>query len=261
MLNLFSVLLFFFTSASACDWCGQNGKASFFSSNALLNVGACGYESLATEFNGGFIAAGSSNLFREGDGCGSCFEVRCRDEKLCKKEGVKIILTDMKRSNETSFVMSKKAFISLANEKRDLDLIKLETLDVQFRRIPCEYNKNLSIRIEEMSQKPNHLAIKFLFQGGQTDIMAVELSQVGSSVWQYMSQKKGPIWTTHRAPPGPLRFRLVVTGGYDGKWVWTEEEILPSDWKIGELYDTKIQIKDIAQESCCPSFVSRAKSR
>jgi hypothetical protein len=45
-------------------------------------------------------------------------------------------------------------------------------------RTPCEYNKNLSIRVEERSRKPGHLTIKFLYQGGQTDIMAVEVAQV-----------------------------------------------------------------------------------
>lgn len=45
-------------------------------------------------------------------------------------------------------------------------------------RIPCEHNKNLSIRVEEKSQSPNYLAIKFLYQGGQTDIVAVDVAQV-----------------------------------------------------------------------------------
>ncbi|KAF3324845.1 expansin-like A2 [Carex littledalei] len=44
-------------------------------------------------------------------------------------------------------------------------------------RTPCEYNKNLSIRVEERSRKPGHLTIKFLYQGGQTDVMAVEVAQ------------------------------------------------------------------------------------
>lgn len=49
-------------------------------------------------------------------------------------------------------------------------------------RIPCEYKKqNLAVRVEEGSQKPNHLAIKFLFQGGQTDIVGVDVAQVKTS--------------------------------------------------------------------------------
>ncbi|RZR82482.1 hypothetical protein BHM03_00008906 [Ensete ventricosum] len=89
-------------------------------------------------------------------------------------------------------------------------------------RIPCEYNKNLSIRVEEKSQSPNYLAVKFLYQGGQTDIVAVDVAQL----------------------------RMVVTGGYDGKWVWAQEEVLPVDWKTGSVYELGLQITDIAREGC-----------
>lgn len=46
-------------------------------------------------------------------------------------------------------------------------------------RIPCEYNnKNLLVRVEEWSQYPNYLAIKLLNQGGQTEIVAIDIAQV-----------------------------------------------------------------------------------
>ena len=32
--------------------------------------------------------------------------------------------------------------------------------------------------MEESSKKPNYLAIKFLYQGGQTEIVAVDVAQV-----------------------------------------------------------------------------------
>jgi hypothetical protein len=46
-------------------------------------------------------------------------------------------------------------------------------------RVPCEYKgKNLSVRVEDRSRAPNELAIRFLYQGGQTDIVAVDVAQV-----------------------------------------------------------------------------------
>lgn len=57
-------------------------------------------------------------------------------------------------------------------------------------RTPCEYNKNLSIRVEERSRKPGHLTIKFLYQGGQTDIMAVEVAQVIIICYNQIPKKK-----------------------------------------------------------------------
>jgi hypothetical protein len=47
-------------------------------------------------------------------------------------------------------------------------------------RVPCEYAKdhNLSIRVEEKSRRPSNLSIRFLYQGGQTDIVAVDVATV-----------------------------------------------------------------------------------
>jgi hypothetical protein len=46
-------------------------------------------------------------------------------------------------------------------------------------RAPCQYpNRNLSIRVEERSRPPSNLAIRFLYQAGQTDIVAVDVATV-----------------------------------------------------------------------------------
>ncbi|KAI4996409.1 hypothetical protein ZWY2020_051215 [Hordeum vulgare] len=85
---------------------------------------------------------------------------------------------------------------------------------------------------------PNKLAVRFLYQGSQTDIVAVDVAKVGSSSWKFMTREHGPAWSTRQAPAGPLQFRVVVTGGYDGKWVWADREVLPRRWRAGEVYDT-----------------------
>ena len=43
--------------------------------------------------------------------------------------------------------------------------------------------------------------------------------------------------------------RMAFTSGYDGKWVWAEY-VLPVDWEVGAIYDTGVQIYDIAKEGC-----------
>ena len=43
-------------------------------------------------------------------------------------------------------------------------------------RVPCVYKgQNLTIRVEEFSKPPNYLAIKVLYQGGQTLIFGGEV--------------------------------------------------------------------------------------
>jgi hypothetical protein len=47
------------------------------------------------------------------------------------------------------------------------------------RRVPCQYpDRNLSISVETRSRPPSNLAIRFLYQGGQTDIVAVDVATV-----------------------------------------------------------------------------------
>ncbi|OVA10878.1 Expansin/pollen allergen [Macleaya cordata] len=259
MAMIFFLCLFFFliSYSSACDRCVHQSKAAYFSSPSSLSSGACGYGSLAIGFNGGHLAAGVPSLFRDGIGCGACFQIRCKKQGICSSGGTKVILTDLNHNNKTDFVLSNRAFKAMARDGMAAkDLLKLGMVDIEYKsRVPCDYkNQNLSVRVEETSQSEiqRHLAIKFLYQGGQTDIVAVDVAQVGSSNWGYMSRNNGTVWETSRVPNGPLQFRMVVTGGFDGKMIWAQKEVLPADWKAGGIYDSGVQITDIAQEGCSP---------
>lgn len=241
-----------FSSATACDRCVHQSKAAFFSKASALSSGACGYGSLALGLGGGHLAAGVPSLFKDGAGCGACFEIRCKNKTLCSSKGTTVTLTDLNHSNQTDFVLSSRAFMAMANNGMGKDILKLGIVDVEYKRVPCNYKKqNLAVRVEDSSQKPHYLAIKLLYQGGQTEIVAMDIAQVGSSNWSFMSRNFGAVWDTSRVPSGALQFRFVITAGFDGKWIWAEH-VLPADWKNGEIYDTGVQITDIAKEGCSP---------
>lgn len=248
---LFS-LFFLISSASACDSCVYQTRVAYTGAEALSS-GACGYGSLALGFNGKHLAAAVPSLYNSGTGCGACFQLRCQSTTLCNRQGTEVIITDLNQNNHTGFVLSRRAFRAMAYKGMDRGLLKLRLVNVEYKRIPCDYkNHNLSVRVEKLSQNPNNLAVQFLYQGGQTDIVEVDVAKVGSPNWTMMTQNNGTVWATDTAPAGPLQFRILVTSGYDGKWIWAQN-VLPANWTIGVIYDSGVQISDIAQEACFPS--------
>lgn len=249
---LFIFLVIAISFSEACDRCVHKSRAAYFATESALSSGACGYGPLALGFNYGHIAAAIPSVYNQGAGCGACFQIRCSNDKLCSKSGTTLLVTDLNTHNQTDFVLSSNAFMAMAQQGMDHDLLKLGVVDVEYKRIPCDYkHKNLSIRVEESSKKPDYLAIKVLYQGGQTEIVATDVAQAGSSVWNFMSRNHGAVWDTSRVPSGRLQFRFVVTAGYDGKYYWAKD-VLPQDWKNGAVYDSGFQITDIAQEGCSP---------
>eukprot|EP01018_Ginkgo_biloba_P023046 Gb_24808 [translate_table: standard] len=234
-------LLLFLNSVFGCDRCVHRSNVTY--TRGGINAGACGYGHLGATLYGGNVGAAS-------------LIIRCTDPQLCTKNGTKIVVTDLTQNNQTDFVVTQRAFVSMAAPDKGDQLLKAGIVGLEYKRIPCQYpGRNLSVKVDESSSSPSYLAIQFLFQGGQTDIVAVDVAEVASPNWHYVHRNHGAVWDISDPPTGPLQFRLVITSGYDGKWVWAKH-VLPANWKPGVIYDTLVQIHDIAQEACSPCDTS-----
>ncbi|XP_057526670.1 expansin-like A3 [Amaranthus tricolor] len=249
---LFFFLLFSSVNA-ACNQCVQ-AKATFFRNSEALSYGACGYGPIALNLNAGHVAAALPSIYKDGEGCGSCFQIRCNKTGVCKGTGTTFVVTDSQTDDQnitTDFVLSNRAFRAMALPGMDKQLLHLGIADVEYKRVPCVYkHQNLAIRVEEFSKPPNYLAIKVLYQGGQTSILGGDVARDDESVWAFLSRKYGAVWDTDSAPTGNLTFRFIINSGFNPRYFYTNQGVLPANWKAGVIYNSTVQITDVALDVC-----------
>ncbi|KAG8382443.1 hypothetical protein BUALT_Bualt05G0077800 [Buddleja alternifolia] len=235
-------------AASVCY--GEEGyiysRATYYGSPECLGNpnGACGYGEYGTTVNNGEVS-GVSRLFRNGTGCGACYQVRCKIPTHCSKEGTKVVVTDFGVGPHTDFILSVRAYANLALPNMAAELYAYGVVDVEYQRIPCQYGKNnLFIKVHERSKFPHYLAILPVYQSGLSDIVAVQLWQEDCKEWRAMRKVFGAVWDMENPPIGAaaVNLRIQLCGG-DGQLRWVQiADAIPSDWKAGLAYDTAFQL-------------------
>ncbi|KAF6135411.1 hypothetical protein GIB67_027285 [Kingdonia uniflora] len=217
-------------------------RATFYDSHNGLGTtsGACGFGEFGRKLKGGNVGA-VSKLYRNGTGCGACYQVRCTIPQLCTHYGVKVVVTDHGEGDHTDFVLSPHGFTKLARPNLAGKLMAHGVVNIEYKRISCKYpGHNLMFKVHEHSKFPNYLAIVFLYQAGQKDVVAVELWQEDSQEWRGMRKAYGGVWDMASPPRGDLKLRFQVSGVDGQQWVQVSNAIR-SNWKAGVAYDSGIQ--------------------
>ncbi|XP_057475462.1 expansin-like B1 [Actinidia eriantha] len=220
-----------------------SSRATFYGSPDCLGTptGACGFGDYGRTVNDGSVS-GVSRLYKNGTGCGACYQVRCKIPQLCIEDGVRVVVTDYGEGDKTDFVLSTRAFSKLARPNTALELFAYGVVDIEFRGIPCQYpGYNLMVKVHEHSRFPEYLAVVLLYQAGKNYITAVEVWQANCQQWSGMRRSYGAVWDMANPPAGALNFRVQVSGSAGPKWVQLSS-VLPSEWKAGAVYDTSIQL-------------------
>ncbi|AQL09461.1 Expansin-like A2 [Zea mays] len=133
--TLLQLLVWLPLPASACDRCVRHSKAAYYYTSSLtLAGGSCGYGTEAASFSAGLLAAAGPALYRGGAGCGACFQVRCKDRKLCGAAGARVVVTDRARTNGTDLVLSSTAFAAMARPGMARRLAGLRAVDIEYKR-------------------------------------------------------------------------------------------------------------------------------
>lgn len=220
-------------------------RATYYGSPECLGnpTGACGFGEYGRTVNDGQVA-GVSRLYRNGTGCGACYQVRCKIPAHCNEDGTKVVVTDYGEGHYTDFILSTRAYASLARPNMAAELFAFGVVDVEFRRVPCTYSYNLMFKVHEKSHNPGYLAILAVYQGGVYDITGVEVWLEYCKQWRPMRKVYGAVWDMENPPMGSaLNLRFQATSAITGEVKLVQiANALPSDWKVGVAYDTSIQL-------------------
>lgn len=204
--------------------------------------GACGFGDYGKTVNDGSVTAVSAKLWKNGGGCGACYQVRCKIPQYCDDNGALVVVTDYGEGDRTDFIMSPRAFSGLGrNAAASEKLKKYGVLDVEYKRVSCTFKgNNIVYQINEHSKNPGYFAIAILYVGGSYDVNAVEMWQKEQHKWESMRRSYGAVFDYANPPKGEIRLRFQVSSNVGINWVESRFPI-PSSWKAGATYSTKIQ--------------------
>ncbi|KAG8045256.1 hypothetical protein GUJ93_ZPchr0008g11890 [Zizania palustris] len=206
------------------------------------NGGACGFKDVDKPPFSGMTSCGNDPIFKDGKGCGSCFEVKCSKPEACSDKPVVVYITDMNYEPIAAyhFDLSGHAFGAMAKDGKEEELRKAGIIDMQFRRVRCKYPDGTKITFHvEKGSNPNYFALLVKYVAGDGDIVQVSLKEKGCDEWKDLKESWGAIWRLDTPKPlkGPFSIRIATESGTK----LVADDIIPSDWKPDALYKSDIQ--------------------
>ncbi|XBH59120.1 expansin-B3 [Aegilops tauschii subsp. strangulata] len=218
------------------------------------NGGACGFKNVNLPPFSAMTSCGNEPLFKDGKGCGSCYQIRCvsAGHPACSGVPETVIITDMNYYpvSRFHFDLSGTAFGAMAKDGRNDELRHAGIIDMQFRRVPCQYpGLTVTFHVQHGSN-PYYLAILVEYENGDGDVDQVDIMQSRPDVageggmaptgeWVPMTESWGSIWRmdTRRPMQGPFSLRITNESGK----TLVADQVIPADWEPNEIYSSIIQ--------------------
>lgn len=203
--------------------------------------GACGYGNTVEKhpFDKMVSAAGGS-IYHNGKGCGSCFKVKCTENKECSEKSVRVVISDeCGGCNGDHFDLSCTAFGRLAKKGQShvKNLLDAGEIKIQYKRVPCTFWRTIAFETDS-GANPYHFIVQIQYQNGYGDIEKVELKEQGSKKWHPMQHSWGARWFLSNngvelKPP----YSIKLTQSADGKSkTFKARKVIPKNWKPGQVY-------------------------
>ncbi|XVE57564.1 hypothetical protein DITRI_Ditri04bG0100200 [Diplodiscus trichospermus] len=219
-------------------------RATYYGSPDCLGTptGACGFGEYGRTANDANVA-GVSRLYRNGSGCGACYQVRCTNPQLCTDHGVDIVATDYGEGDNTDFILSPRAYARMARSDTAAQLFAYGVVDVEYQRIPCTYGGyNFRFKLHENSRYPDYMAIVFFYLPGTTEIISVEICQGNCNEATYpMRRAYGSVFDIANPPSGAIGLKIRFRRSAGLTWVQAPN-VIPSNWKAGVIYESDMQL-------------------
>ncbi|XP_011626183.1 expansin-A12 [Amborella trichopoda] len=204
--------------------------------------GACGYDNT---FHAGFgveTAALSSALFKGGEACGACFQLKCdslSDPKWCLTgRFVTVTATNFCPPNNNGgwcdlprqhFDMSLPAFSRIARVGPE------GIVPILYRRVSCKRRGGIHFT---MKGQGNFNLVMISNIGGSGYLRGTWVKGSRSKGWLPMNRNWGANWQTNIDLRGQtISFKLILFDGQTLEFL----NLVPSSWKYGETFVTHNQ--------------------
>nr|KYP70996.1 Expansin-A3 [Cajanus cajan]KYP71004.1 Expansin-A3 [Cajanus cajan] len=233
-------------SPDRVSWPGPWAKAhaTFYEGGPRSFGGACGYKDVVKEGYGLDTTALSSVLFKNGQTCGACYELKCVDSpQWCKAGQPSIFVTATNHCPPNfdkpgddggwcnpprqHFDLAKPAYLKIA-------LYKSGIVPVQYRRVPCKKQGGIRFTI---NGNPYFNLVLVWNVGGAGDVTAVRVKGNKKVInWTNMKRNWGQKWeSTDMLVGEKLTFSVRAS---DGRFS-VSRNVVPSNWKFGQTFQGK----------------------
>ncbi|TMW85966.1 hypothetical protein EJD97_022181 [Solanum chilense] len=247
-LSLWIITIFFcsfLVTFSSCQPSGFSVAVATFYTDAGSG-GACGLENdVANSPYNSMITAGNQALFKQGVGCGACYQVFCNEAQNphCSGNPITVTLTDecpgSCNDDPVHFDFSGIAFAKLAKSGEQAELHKAGRIPIYYKRVACNYNRNILFKVDKGSN-PNFFAVVSEAVDGDGDLSLVEIQTGGKkNTWNSMNRMIGSTWSVGidpntQKPP----FSLRLTSGT--KQSVTALNVIPNGWQPTQFYNSNV---------------------
>ncbi|KAL2903041.1 Expansin-like B1 [Bienertia sinuspersici] len=209
-------------------------------------TGACGYGDYGRTVNDGYVA-GVHRPYRNGTGCGGCYQVRCKTGGgECSNEGVVVVATDFGVGDWTDFLFPARAYAKMARPGYEAKLLAYGVVNIEYKRVPCTFrgSNKLIYSVHQRTKYPHYLAVIIIYPPGIYDVVGAQIWQEDCKAWRPMRKPYGAVWDMENPPRGDLRIRFLLSASgnvNDATWV-ESSSVISAYWQAGVTYELTVSI-------------------